>query len=114
MDRVRGDDDAAGLLVFAVAMALHLLITDFGLLEAFRDGYLRVGRVLLAAMLLLGWTIGTVTDLPDHWIALTMAALGGGVILNVLKEELPSERESRFWALVLGAAVFAGLLYLES
>jgi hypothetical protein len=110
--RVRGDEDAAGLVVFAVAMALHLLITDHGLLEAFRAGYLRFGRWLLTAALLAGWAVGAATELPEHWVALVMAALGGGVILNVLKEELPKERESRFWALLLGAAVFAGLLWL--
>jgi hypothetical protein len=112
VDRVRGDEGVAGLVVFAVAMAPHLLITDHGLLEAFRSGYLRRGRWILTAALLAGWAVGAATELPEHWIALTMAALGGGVILNVLKEELPRERDSRFWALLLGAAVFAGLLWL--
>jgi hypothetical protein len=114
VDRMRGEGDhAGGLLVFAVAMGLHLLITDFGLLEAFRDGYLRLGRWLLSGALVAGWAVGAVTALPDLWVAMTMAALGGSVILNVLKEELPAERESRFWALLLGAGGFAGLLLLE-
>jgi hypothetical protein len=52
------------------------------------------------------------TEIPALWMALVMAALGGGVILNVLKEELPAERDSRFSALLLGAAAFAGLLWL--
>jgi hypothetical protein len=30
--------------------------------------------------------------------------------LNVLKEELPEERQSRFWAFALGAAIYALLL----
>ena len=41
---------------------------------------------------------------------LLFALLAGGVIMNVLKEELPEERESCFWALALGAAVYAALL----
>jgi hypothetical protein len=32
------------------------------------------------------------------------------VILNVLKEEVPSERQSRFWAFALGMAGYAALL----
>jgi hypothetical protein len=38
------------------------------------------------------------------------AFLAGGVVLNVLKEELPEERESRFWAFALGAASYTALL----
>jgi hypothetical protein len=36
--------------------------------------------------------------------------LAGGVVMNVLKEELPEERESRFWAFLLGAGLYAGVL----
>lgn len=114
VDRMRGEDaHGDGLLVFAVAMGLHLLITDFGLIESFRDGYLRLGRWLLSGAVLAGWAIGAATQLPELLVAMTMAALGGAVILNVLKEELPAERESRFWALLLGVAAFAVLVLLE-
>lgn len=40
------------------------------------------------------------------------AFLGGGVVLNVLKEEVPSERQSRFWAFAAGAAGYAALLLM--
>jgi hypothetical protein len=114
VDRMRGEDPHGdGLLVFAIAMALHLLITDFGLVEAFRDGYLRLGRWLLSGAVLAGWAIGAASELPNLLIEMTMAALGGAVILNVLKEELPAERESRFWALLLGVGAFALLVLLE-
>jgi zinc transporter ZupT len=43
-------------------------------------------------------------------LALPLAFVAGGVILNVLKEELPAERESRFWAFSLGVAIYAALL----
>ncbi len=39
-----------------------------------------------------------------------LALLGGGIILNVLKEELPEQRESRFWAFALGGLGYAALL----
>ena len=50
------------------------------------------------------------TELSDIAVAVLIAFLAGGVVLNVLKEELPEERESRFWAFALGAALYAGLL----
>jgi len=39
--------------------------------------------------------------------AVLLAFLAGGVILNVLKEELPEERDRRFWAFLVGAAAYA-------
>jgi hypothetical protein len=38
------------------------------------------------------------------------AFLAGAVIMNVLKEELPEERESRFWVFALGAAFYTVIL----
>ena len=43
-------------------------------------------------------------------VAALTAFLGGGVVLNVLKEEVPSQRQSRFWAFAGGAAGYAALL----
>ena len=42
--------------------------------------------------------------------ACSPSTLSGGIVLNVLKEELPSERESRFWPFALGACGYAALL----
>ena len=36
----------------------------------------------------------------------------GGVVLNVLKEELPENRESRFWASAAGTAGYTALLLI--
>jgi hypothetical protein len=38
------------------------------------------------------------------------AATKPGVIMNVLKEELPQERKSRFWAFAVGAGAYAAIL----
>ena len=43
-------------------------------------------------------------------MAALTAFLGGGVVLNMLKEEVPSERQSRFWAFAGGAVGYAALL----
>lgn len=100
-----------GLVVYAVAMALHFIVTDYGLTEAFRAGYLRFGRWILSASVLTGWALGASGEVPELWLVTITALVGGGVILNVLKEELPSERESRFTALLAGVAAFAALLW---
>jgi hypothetical protein len=43
-------------------------------------------------------------------VAALIALLAGSVVLNVIKEELPKEHESRFWAFLLGTAGYAALL----
>ena len=102
----------AGLLTFALAMALHFCVTDYGLREDYREGWLRTGRWTLVAAVVAGWVLGLVVQLPELAVLGAIALLGGGVILNVLKEELPEERQSRFGALVLGVVAYAALLAL--
>jgi hypothetical protein len=85
-------------------MALHFVVNDHGLREQHKEAYLRTGRWMLAAAVLIGWVVALLTEISEVAIAMLTAFLAGGVVMNVLKEELPEERESRFWAFALGAA----------
>lgn len=98
------------LLFFAFAMALHFVVNDNGLREHYKYNYDRVGRWLLAAAIIFGWIVGRSTEISQSITALLFSFLAGGVVLNVLKEELPEERESRFWAFAAGAGGYAILL----
>lgn len=97
------------LLFFFAAMALHFLVTDYGMREHYKDSYAR-GRWLLALAVLGGWLLGLTTDLEEVVVSLLIAFLAGGVILNVLKEELPDERQSRFSTFLIGGVSYAALL----
>lgn len=99
-----------GLAFFAFAMALHFVVTDYGLNEDHKEPYRRIGRWILAGAILAGWTLGLATEVPEAAVAILTAFLGGGVVLNVLKEEVPNERQSRFWAFAGGAAAYSALL----
>ena len=59
---------------------------------------------------LAGWALGMVTELPPVIVSGLFAFLAGSVVLNVLKEELPENRESRFGAFAAGAALYTILL----
>jgi zinc transporter ZupT len=59
-----------------------------------------------------GWAVGLFFEISEAAIAVLFGFLAGGVIMNVLKEELPEERESRFWAFALGAALYTVVLLL--
>ena len=105
------DDGYGGLAVYAFAMVLHFVVNDRGLYAHHGARYLTTGRWVLAAAPFAGLAVAAAIELPEFVLALVLAFLGGGVILNVMKEELPEKRQSRFWAFAVGAAAYAALLF---
>lgn len=108
----RQEPEFVSLLLFSFAMALHFIVNDHGLRENHKHDYDRIGRWILAIAIILGYCVGQATEIQEMAVSALFAFVGGGVILNVLKEELPEERESRFWAFVLGAFGYAVILLL--
>ena len=106
----REESGVQSLLFFFIAMALHFVVNDYGLREHHKRAYEKIGRWILAAAIIFGWAIGLGTELSRVAIAVLFAFLAGGLVLNVLKEELPEERQSRFWAFALGAGLYSALL----
>lgn len=98
------------LFLFVAAMALHFLINDFALREHHKDAYSTFGRWLLVAAILIGAATGAMTRVSEAVLATVVAFIAGGVILNVLKEELPSEAESSFLAFASGAGLYTAIL----
>lgn len=107
---VHRGEGVAGLVLFAFAMGVHFVVNDHGLRDQHGTVYHRWGRWLCATGVLAGWAVGAVTEVPEAAVGLLLAFVAGGVVLNVLKEELPAERESRFSAFAIGAAGYAALL----
>lgn len=106
----REEQSVQGLALFAFALGVHFIVND----QAFRQDhgklYDKSGRWILAAMPLAGWLAGILTTIDPLWLSAIFAFLAGSIVLNVLKEELPEDRESRFWAFALGAAAYSALL----
>jgi zinc transporter ZupT len=100
------------LLIFAIAMAFHFIVNDFGLRDHHKHQYDKVGRWILASFIILGWGIGQAVEISEATLAALFAFLGGGIILNVIKEELPEERQSRFTFFCLGATLYTALLLI--
>ena len=98
------------LLLYSLALILHFVVNDYGLRQDHKGAYDRIGRWILAMAIFVGWGSGSSTEIPEPAIAVLFAFLAGGIVLNVLKEELPRERKSRFWAFALGAVAYAILL----
>lgn len=103
---------ATAAALFALAMGLHFLVNDVGLREHHRGLYDRVGRWLLAAAVPAGLAVGFLTEVSEATFVVAVSFLGGGIVLNVIKEELPEERESRFGAFLVGVVGYTALLLL--
>jgi zinc transporter ZupT len=98
------------LFTYTFAMGLHFIVNDYGLNQDHQATYRRSGRWILAAAIITGSIVGWSTDIYPTLISVLFSFLAGGIILNVLKEELPEKRQSRFGAFILGTSVYTVLL----
>jgi hypothetical protein len=106
----REETGSASLVFYFVAMLLHFATSDFGLRQDHAQAYDRRARWLLSVAVMAGWLLGLAVSVPEVAVGLMFSFLAGGVVLNVLKEELPEERQSRFVPFLLGATLYAALL----
>jgi hypothetical protein len=106
----REDGGGTDLALFALALALHFVVNDFGLRQRHQRAYARVGRWLLVSALAGGWAVGRLAELEDPALGLLVAFLAGGVVLNAIKDELPGERQGRFGAFAAAAIAYGALL----
>ena len=109
---IQQERPARNLVVFAVAMALKFMVDDYGLHKDHHRAYDRRGRWIVVGALALGWAVGLLTTVPTFAIAALRAFLAGGILLNMLKEELFGAQEGRVWAFTLGALAYAALLLM--
>lgn len=108
----RVEHSVHGLWLFTLAMAVHFVVNDHGLREHHGQLYDGPGRWLVAGGVLAGAAVGTATTVDPATYGLVLAFLSGGIVLNVLKEELPEERGSRWLPMVAAATGYTGLLVL--
>ena len=110
---VRGiSDKPLPVTLYAIAMALHFVGVDHALLREHGAAYMRVGRFVLAAAALAGWSIANVTEISPTTIITCLGLVSGGVVMNSMVMELPSEKDGRLWPFVSGAAAYTLLLLL--
>ncbi len=106
----RGGTAQESLWLFSAAMAVHFVVNDHSLRQHHRRLYDRVGRWLVSTAILLGWSLAAFVQVGDAGIGPPLAFIAGGVVLNVLKDELPEERQSRLLPFVGAGSIYAALL----
>jgi len=100
----------SSLVLYALAMAFHLLLVDHSLAQERYRLYESRGRWILALAVMAGWLVGILTPIPEQWLARITGFVCGGVLMNTLVVELPEGRGGRLWFFVLAAAAYSLVL----
>lgn len=104
------EEGLLSLALFTVAIGLHFLVNDAALVQDHGRVYRAAGRWIVSGSVLAGWAVGAAADPDPAAVGVLLAFLGGGILMNVLKEELPDERRSRYTVFLTATVAFAALL----
>lgn len=99
-----------GLAVYGVVMAVHFVGVDAVMRRHHRHVYRTTGRWILAGAVLAGWALGTFATLSTTVVAIILAFLAGGLLINSIKDELPSSEWAHFVSFLTGVILFAAIL----
>jgi hypothetical protein len=99
-------------LLYLIAMTLHFLAVNHSFEREYGYTYDHAGRWLLAAAVLVGGFTGIFTSMSEELLATLLGFNSGGVVINSMVMELPTEKEGRFWTFCLGAVGYSLLLLL--
>jgi hypothetical protein len=105
-------DSIAAYVVYFIVFSFHFIANNRILHLTHEDLYTKAGRWILALSVLAGWILYETTHASDLTLAFLSSFLTGGVVLNILNDELPEERESSFPAFLFGMVFIAVLLQL--
>ena len=106
----KDDPDVQPLALFTFALALHYFVNDYTLNKEHGKIYNHVGKWVLVVSLFLGWLVGVWITLPAAGIALVGAFIAGGVIMNVIRHELPADNPHSLSAFMLSALGYTVVL----
>lgn len=101
----------SSLLATAFAIGAHFFVTDHALLSDHRKDYIKSGRWILSFSVVAGWFLGANFSISSTVVSLLFAFLIGGIIMNVIKEELPQEKKSKFGAFLSGVLFYSFILF---
>lgn len=104
------DPEVQPFLLFIIAIGLHYFINDYSMSQAHYEDYLAYGRWILIAVMFAGWTVGFFFKLPDEPMALINSFIAGGVLMNVMRHELPKKSVYARGVLLLAAVAYCFLL----
>lgn len=105
-------DNLAAYAIYFIVFSFHFITNNRILHLTHEDLYTTIGRWVLAIAVFSGWLINELTNASELTIALLSSFLTGGIILNIMNDELPEQKKSSFIAFAAGLIVIASLLQL--
>ncbi|MCE5294373.1 MAG: hypothetical protein LLF94_07135 [Chlamydiales bacterium] len=106
----KANPEVQPLVLFTIAMGLHYFVNDFSISKEHPNAYGRKARYILMASLFAGWALASIWQIPASAVALVSAFIGGGVIMNVIRHELPKDNPHSLGAFLFGAVFYSALL----
>lgn len=103
-------DNLGAYAVYFIVFSFHFIANNRILHLTHEDLYTKIGRWVLALSVLIGWILYETTHASELSLAFMSSFLTGGVVLNILNDELPEEKKSSFPAFLFGMAFIAILL----
>lgn len=99
--------------LFFLTVSLHFFIIDHHLREHHLISYDKQVRWILTAAIMIGAIAGQSLHLHEAALSIVWSFLAGSIIFNILKHELPQERDSCFGSFATGATLYTALLLLS-
>lgn len=97
-------------IIYFIVFSFHFIANNRILHLTHEDLYTKAGRYVLAVSVFIGWLIYQLTPTSDLVIAFFSAFLTGGVVLNILNDELPDEKNNSFPSFMTGLIFITVLL----
>jgi hypothetical protein len=95
-------DDPIYAPLFFIAFGLHIVTNDWSLRHHHENVYDKIGRWILVFSIITGWLIGAFFEISEVTIAIVESFVTGAMVLNVIKVELPPEREGSLHGFLSG------------
>lgn len=89
-------------LFYGTAIGLHFIAVAHDLWRVSPHLYNKIGRYIIASGILIGWFMGMLVSLSAFVESMIFAFISGAMILNVLNNELPKEKDAHFPSFAIG------------
>lgn len=109
------ETSAPHAFIGVIVIGLHLFYKDYILGRHSTREFDSWGRYVLASAPLAGWGAYILVDPTSEVVSdILIAVLGGSIIYNVLRDELPDRKQYSFYWFVFGVVVYACLLMVST
>lgn len=102
----------AAYAVYFIVFSFHFVANNRVLNLTHEDLYTKVGRWILSFSVFVGWLLSEITTSNEFVIAILSSFLTGGLIMNVMNDELPEQKRSSLLSFIAGILIIGTLLQL--